>query len=454
MLVNCFPIKWKSGVVKHLSRFLPLKSVKIGQSKNGIPMRFLRALTSYGTAILIIVLIAVWFSTGIFVQGGNGPTGGEQTVVSMVEPDGGPISDAVEGSGYALEVHHDEGVDDPAISIAERNALAAQIEGELRIVRIERFNIQPMKLEVTLRGHTEASSSLNVVAQTTDIVETVAVTEGQMVEAGDLICTLHAGTRRGGVEQAKAAVAQAQAGFTNAMQDYEVNVSLVERGVTPENTTEAFAANLRAAEAGLATAQVSLQMSEDALEKITITAGLSGVVQGPIAEVGALMNFGSSCASIIQLDTMVFVGAVPQARISLAKLGMPAVITTINGETATGEVTFIAVSSDPATRTFKVEIEFENSDRAILDGLTAEALVDMGSIPAHLLPQSALTLDSTGVLGVQAVKDGAVVFYPVQILGDARTGIWVSGLPIAADVIILGQEYVTEGQNVDARYAE
>ena len=151
---------------------------------------------------------------------------------------------------------------------------------------------------------------------------------------------------------------------------------------------------------------------------------------------------------------MVFVGAIPQARISLAKLGMLAEITTINGQTASGEVSFIAVSSDPATRTFKVEIEFPNPSGNILEGLTAEALVDMGSIPAHLLPQSALTLDSDGVLGIQAVKSGEVVFYPLQILGDTREGIWVSGLPVFVDVIILGQEYVTEGQKVDARYVE
>lgn len=414
----------------------------------------MRAIKSYGVALLLVLGIAAWFSTGILIEGGNGPKDGEATVVSIVEPDGGPITDAVEQSGMALHVQHEEGIDDPANSIAERNAIAAQIEGERRIVRIERYNIQPMQLEVTLRGHTQAGASLNVVAQTTDIVESVAVTEGQVVETGDLICTLHTGTRQGSVDQARASVAQAQAGFTKAMQDYETNLSLVERGVTPENTTEAFAANLRAAEAGLATAQVGLQISEDALGKTVVTAGLSGVIQGPITETGSLLKFGDSCATIIQLDTMVFVGAVPQSRISLARLGMPAEITTINGITAVGEVSFIAVSSDPATRTFKIEIEFPNPNRAVLDGLTAEALVDMGTIPAHMLPQSALTLNSAGVLGVKAVDEQEVAFYPVQILGDTRDGIWVSGLPVFVDVIILGQEYVTEGQMVDARYAE
>jgi len=416
--------------------------------------KIMRALKSYGVALVLILLIAIWFSTGIFVQGGNGPTGGETAVVELLEEDGGPITDAVEKTGIALAVHHEEGIDDPAISIAARNDLASQIEGELRIVRIERFNIQPMSLDVTLRGHTKASTSLNVVAQTTDIVETVAVEEGQTVEMGDLICTLHSGTRQASINQATAAVAQAEAGLAKAQLDFDTNFELLAKGLTPENSAESFAANLKAAEAGLSAAQVGLRNAKDALEKTVITAGLSGVIQGPIAEIGSMLKFGDSCATIIQLDTMVFVGAIPQARISLAKLGMAAEITTINGQTASGEVSFIAVSSNPATRTFEVEIEFPNPGRNILDGLTAEALVEMGNIPAHLLPQSALTLDSNGVLGVQAVKNGEVVFHPLQILGDTREGIWVSGLPVIVDVIILGQEYVTEGQKVDARYVE
>jgi multidrug efflux system membrane fusion protein len=75
---------------------------------------------------------------------------------------------------------------------------------------------------------------------------------------------------------------------------------------------------------------------------------------------------------------MAFVGAIPQARISLAKFGMPAEITTINGQTASGEVSFIAVSSDPSTRAFEVEIEFPNPGGSIPDGLTAER-----RIPPH-----------------------------------------------------------------------
>ena len=74
----------------------------------------------------------------------------------------------------------------------------------------------------------------------------------------------------------------------------------------------------------------------------------------------------------------------------------------------------------------------------------------MGSAPAHLLPQSVLTLNDDGVLGVSTVTENAVKFMPVTIVSDTREGVWVLGLPASADVITVGQEYVVDGQAVNA----
>lgn len=414
----------------------------------------MRALKSYGLTAVLLLIIAAWFSTGIVVQGGNGPTASEFTVVSTVEPDGGPLTDAVMASGIALAVEHEEGINDPALSIAERNDLSAQAAGEQRTVRIENFDIQPMQMQVTLRGHTRAKATVNAVAQTSDIVRSVEVTEGQVVAEGDLICTLDSGNRQASIDQAQAAVNQAQATVLKAQLDFDTNEALRAKGLASENSAETFSANLSAAEAGLEAAQVALRNQRDELENTVIHAERAGIIQRPIVEVGTLLSFGGSCATIVQLDPMVFVGAIPQSKINYVKTGMPAEIKTITDQTATGDIQYIAVAADPATRSFGVEIEFPNPGNRIFDGLTAEARVDMGSIPAHLLPQSVLTLDSHGVLGVQTVKDSRVVFYPIQILGDARDGVWVSGLPASVDVITVGQEYVSDGQIVDARYAE
>jgi multidrug efflux system membrane fusion protein len=152
----------------------------------------------------------------------------------------------------------------------------------------------------------------------------------------------------------------------------------------------------------------------------------------------------------VELDPMLFVGAVPEARIGLAKTGLAASVTTITGQTIEGKVSYIASIADAATRSFPVEIELPNTDGSLRDGITATATVNLGTAPAHMLPQSVLTLDDDGVLGVRTVTDNVVAFYPVTILKDTREGVWVSGLPPKVDVITVGQEYVQDGQKVNA----
>src|SRR5690606_39316272 len=185
-----------------------------------------------------------------------------------------------------------------------------------------------------------------------------------------------------------------------------------------------------------------------------IKAKVDGLVQDPVAVAGSMLAAGAPCATIIQLDPIVFTGMVPEVHIGLAKLGLPASIKTVTGQQVDGKASYNASQADNATRAFPVEIEIPNSDFAIRDGVTAEAIVNIGTAPGHLLPQSVLTLDDNGVLGVRTVENGVVAFYPVTIVSDTRNGVWVTGLPLVADVITVGQENVTAGQAVEASPAK
>nr|MDJ0822080.1 efflux RND transporter periplasmic adaptor subunit [Paracoccaceae bacterium] len=74
---------------------------------------------------------------------------------------------------------------------------------------------------------------------------------------------------------------------------------------------------------------------------------------------------------------------------------------------------------------------------------------------AHLLPQSALTLDDNGALGVRIVdSDSAAQFREITLLRDTPQGVWVTGLADEVDVIIVGQEYVTDGVPVAPSFEE
>jgi len=72
-----------------------------------------------------------------------------------------------------------------------------------------------------------------------------------------------------------------------------------------------------------------------------------------------------------------------------------------------------------------------------------------------LLPQSALTLNDEGTLGVRLVtKDNEAAFTAVKLMRDTTSGVWLTGLPDQANVIVIGQEYVNDGVKVNPSFRE
>ena len=413
----------------------------------------MRALLSYGLALLLLLGAGAWLATGTLVIGGSGPGNGEKPIIAVIEgEEHGPIQTALSEAGVLAEHPHPEV--DPALTIAQRNELQSGANAPLPTVRTVTYTAEPMQIDVPLRGRTQAKATVSSVAETPGIVDTVHVTKGQSVEVGDLLCTLDQGTRAAAVTQAKAALEQANAGLVQAQLAYDTNAELRAKGLAAPNTAQSLDAQLSGAKAAVTSAQAAVDNAEAELDRTEITAKVAGVVQDPVAVAGSMLGQGQPCATIVQLNPMVFLGQVPESRIGLARTGLEAKITTVTGQTVDGKVTFISSVADNATRSFPVEIEFSNDNGAIRDGITAEAIVTLGTAPGHLIPQSVLTLDDEGTLGVRTVNDGVVEFHPITIVSDTREGVWVTGLPVRVDIITVGQENVTAGQAVDATAAE
>jgi multidrug efflux system membrane fusion protein len=384
----------------------------------------MRAIYSYGVAGAILVAGAAWLATGTLVVGGNGPGNGERPIIPALH------ADASAGGGHGAEEV------DPHLTIAERVAATAGAESPLQSVRTETYQVQAFPIQAALRGRTKAKSMVTITPETSGVVTEVNVTKGQKVAVGDVLCTLDQGTRA-------AAVAQAQAGLAQAQADFDTNAELRKKGLAPANTANALDSALKAAQMGFDQAKAEFDRTQ-------VKTQVAGVVQDPLATVGTMLSPGAPCATVVELDPMLFIGTVPEARIGLARLGLKARIETVTGQQAEGEVSYISPTADDATRSFPIEIQIPNANGGILSGITATATVVMGTMPAHLLPQSVLTLDDEGAMGIRAVENGEVKFYPVTIVSDTRQGVWVTGLPARVDVITVGQEFVIPGQKVDA----
>ncbi len=336
---------------------------------------------------------------------------------------------------------------------------------------------------VLLRGQTRANRQVEVLAETTSTVISEPMRKGAFVEAGDLLCELDPGTRPASLAEATAAKLEAESRIPEAearleeahalVAEAQINLTaaqkLSETGFGSETRRISSEAAMRSAEAGVKTAEAGLEATRAGIEaaiaeveaaqreidRQTIEAPFKGLLESDTAELGSLMQPGSLCATVIQLDPIKLVGFVPETDVNKIIVGTEASARLVTGLEVAGRVTFLSRSADENTRTFEVEITVPNPDLTIRDGQTADIRISAAGAKAHLLPQSSLTLNNDGQVGVRTVGAGNMVeFMPIRLLRDTAEGVWVDGLPETADIIVVGQEFVTQGVMVKPTYRE
>ncbi|OWU82965.1 hemolysin D [Oceanicola sp. 22II-s10i] len=376
---------------------------------------------------------------------------------------------------------------------AENDAPAERAAAPARTIKVEHKPVGVIAVHseareidgaVLLRGATEAARQVELRAETSGRVISEPIRRGANVEEDQIVCELDPGTRDASLAEAQARLAEARASVPSSearveeakaqLEEARINenaaVKLSADGYASDTRVASARAGVRSAEAavataesGLATVNAAIQSAEAAvaaatreIDRLTIKAPFGGLLETDTAELGTLLQPGGLCATIIQLDPIKIVGYIPETEVARVERGARAgARLAAGGGEVIGQVTFLSRSADPQTRTFRVEIEVPNPDLRIRDGQTAEIGIEAAGAKAHLLPQSALTLNDEGTLGVSIVTaDNMADFVPVQMMRDTVQGVWLTGLPDKADVIIIGQEYVVPGVAVAPTYRE
>lgn len=394
--------------------------------------------------------------------------------------------------------------EDPLAETAEERA------GTVGVVALK-STARTIDSAVTVRGQTEADRQVELRAETAGQIVSDPIRKGAFVDEGQTLCQIDPGTReanlaealarlaeaRSRIPEAEAAVPEAEARVEESrarlvearavLSEAEINANAAEKLATDgfasqtrvaqtraavegakaqitsaeaalkaaQSGQETAAAGIEAARSGVESAQAAVASARKEIERLTIKAPFAGLLESDTAELGSFLQAGTLCATVIQLDPIMLVGYIPETEIGKVAQDATATARLASGGTVEGRVTFISRAADPTTRTFRVDIRVPNPDLALRDGQTAEIRIASDGLQAHVLPQSALTLDDDGALGVRVVTpDKTAQFQPVTLLRDSPTGVFVTGLDDTADVIILGQEFVADGVPVDPTFRE
>ena len=184
------------------------------------------------------------------------------------------------------------------------------------------------------------------------------------------------------------------------------------------------------------------------VNRTQVKAPFSGFIE-QIVKPGNLLERGQVCATIIQLNPISFIAGVPEYDINKVRVGQKVNLELVTGQKINGKLTFVSKSASPDTRTFIVESQIENTKGLVKDGLTANMTIEIDKVKAHKISPSILLLNDGGKLGIRIVVNlKTAKFIEITILEDSEEGLWVTDIPEDVEIIIQGQGFVEDGQEV------
>ncbi|EKB7280992.1 TPA: multidrug efflux RND transporter periplasmic adaptor subunit VmeJ [Vibrio parahaemolyticus] len=303
-------------------------------------------------------------------------------------------------------------------------------------VMFDTFTAKSTSKTIELYGRTAPNRQARLGAEVAGKIVSLNINKGQLVKQGQVIANID---KRDLDSQLK----RAQAMLRVKEKEFNAAKSLKSRGLQGE---VAFAT----AEAALVDARANLNNVQTALKNTEVKAPFDGIVDHHFVEVGDFVGVGDPIATVIDLETLVIEADVSERHIQYFKEGLQADVRTINGQHHLGTLRYIGRVSSVSTNTFPIEIEIDNRNSLIPAGISAEVQLPLNEVLAIKITAAMLALDEEGNLGVKTLQDEHVKFVPIQLVKAEEDGVWLSGLGEQADIIVLGQGFVRDGDTVIA----
>lgn len=323
---------------------------------------------------------------------------------------------------------------EPAKALVETSNVTSRFK-----VVVETLAAETHTNNIRLQARTEADKVVTVAAETNGVIAALPVEKGAFVQKGQVVCAIDVGARKAQLDQARANRDARKIEFNAAKK-------LLAKGHTSKSQLAASRAAYDAAIAGVQAALVEYNRTK-------IMAPFDGILDKQPVKIGKFLSVGQPCGTVIDKDPLLVVAHVAENQVSSISVGSRGMANLATGETVEGMVRYIAETPNPATRTFRLELEVPNKDLLLRDGISAELDLEAGEVLATRIPQNVLTLGDNGKLGVRVVDNGRVAFRQVTVIADDRTGALVTGLAAEEKVIVQGGEFTRDGREVDFEMA-
>lgn len=311
-------------------------------------------------------------------------------------------------------------------------------------------------------GQTGAVNTVEIRSQVEGFLEKIAFVEGSTVQKGQLLFLIDPREYRAAVVRAQAALDQSKAALAKAQKDVARYTPLVrQRAISQEQLDTAAAeeqegaANVEAAKAQLAQAELNLGYTK-------IVAPLTGRIGPAQMKVGALVQPGSSLLDTVysinpiyvnfSVSEATYLGFQKKARGRL--LGSFPLLEIVLGNNSIypykGRIDMVSPQIDPATGTLGMRAEVPNPNGFLRSGLFVRVRMRVDEKPNALLVPAQAVQEVQGVQSVLVVgADNKVAFHTITA-GDTVDNMRIveSGLQPGDRVIVQGAQKVRPGMPV------
>ena len=320
-------------------------------------------------------------------------------------------------------------------------------------------------------GRFDAVDTVDLRARVSGYLDKVHFVDGALVKKGDLLFTIDQRSYQDALDDAKAAVASAQASYDFTAGDLERADNLMRSGNITGQVADQRRQAALAARATLDRAQATLNRAKLDMEFTEIRSPLAGRISRRLVSVGNLINANDTLLStIVSLDPIQFYfdadersfldylnDFVPGADSSKgASRDVTVALTGESQPSHKGHIDFVDVRLDQSSGTMRGRAVFDNKDGSLTPGLFGRiSIAGSKAYPGVLIPDEALGTDQDRRIVYVVGPDNKVGFKVVKP-GPRIDGYRVirEGLKGDETVVINGLMRVRPGIAVDPKMTE
>ena len=304
---------------------------------------------------------------------------------------------------------------------------------------------------ITLTGDVEPRDTSDLSFRAGGKIATRAVEVGQHVAADQVLATIDPAEQAANLQNARAALASAQALLTQAQLGFARQKALMASGYTTRSAFDNAEQSQRTTQAAVDSAKAALGTAEEQLGFTELRAGVAGIVTARDAEVGQVVQAGTRVFTLAQDGPRDAVFEVYEALlVEPASGGVAVALQSDPSVTAAGTVREISPTVDPAAGTVRVKVALAATPPRMSLGATVLGTGRFRPQRGITLPWSALFRQGDGPAVWVLEPDGTVSLRPVTVtryLDDAM--VLSSGVEAGQRVVTAGIQFLRPGQQVD-----